>query len=494
CRYFLAGKHSEGFFTITVIKAFGIRIDNCRFPNLANDETSFEANAAYATFEPLIASNCSSQLKFFLCSVYFPMCTDKVPNAIGPCRPLCEHVRLRCIPLLEQIGFPWPLIMNCDNFPPENNQDSMCMKGPPTDEPDESDVKLPLLHINQCSQTKHVYMNRTGKCIPLCNSTQGRKLLQEDRDYATTALFVMSTICVVLTLLCILLYCPRRRCLDTLPEISLFFCTASFAVSSVVYLVSLHYQDQVTIPVSCMEYANKLVFVVTGLQHMPCTIAAILLYYFGTTGRLWWFILCCTWNKFTLKREQDTVNDTFLLHAHMFAWGAPLAIIIIALMAQSVHADPLSGLCLVGGGNRIIETIFVSLREIIMLLSSSIRQNLFQKCSIIWLTIKHLGSTATGDHSVALSGLLGSLYPITAAFLLLSSLQYLLTPTLTGWNSVMAIKLVADPLLGIISATGCLFQIIFKILHSSRSPNLSKQGYQAAIPQLHLQLSPPFLR
>ncbi|VDN88596.1 unnamed protein product, partial [Brugia pahangi] len=52
----------------------------------------------------------------------------------------------------------------------------------------------------------------------------------------------------------------------------------------------------------------------------------------------------------------------------MLAWGIPLGIVILALMAQSVRADPLSGICLVGGGNRIIEAVFVSLRELILLL------------------------------------------------------------------------------------------------------------------------------
>lgn len=41
---------------------------------------------------------------------------------------------------------------------------------------------------------------------------------------------------------------------------------------------------------------------------------------------------------------------------------------MLALIAQSVHADPLSGMCLVGGDSRIIEAVFVSLRELILLL------------------------------------------------------------------------------------------------------------------------------
>lgn len=115
-----------------------IRIDNCRglgynltgMPNLVGHELQQDAELQFQTFMPLIQYRCSSQLRFFLCSVYVPMCTEKVPQVIGPCRSLCENVKRRCETVLKEFGFYWPSALNCSLFPANNNQDQMCMKGP----------------------------------------------------------------------------------------------------------------------------------------------------------------------------------------------------------------------------------------------------------------------------------------------------------------------------------------------------------------------------
>lgn len=119
-----------------------IRIDVCRgigynvtsMPNFVGHELQSDAEVQLQTFMPLVQYGCSSQLLFFLCSVYSPMCTEKVPVMIGPCRPLCENVRSRCEPVLQELGFPWPVALNCSKFVPENTVDHMCMEGPPPDE------------------------------------------------------------------------------------------------------------------------------------------------------------------------------------------------------------------------------------------------------------------------------------------------------------------------------------------------------------------------
>lgn len=119
-----------------------IRIEMCRgigynvtsMPNFVDHELQQDAELQLQTFAPLIQYGCSTQLKFFLCSVYVPMCTEKVPDNIGPCRPLCESVQKNCSPVLQEFGFPWPPGLECSKFPSENNHEHMCMEGPREDD------------------------------------------------------------------------------------------------------------------------------------------------------------------------------------------------------------------------------------------------------------------------------------------------------------------------------------------------------------------------
>ena len=109
----------------------------CSYPNFVGHEFSQQSEAAVEldSFVPLIDAHKRNQahVKFFLCSVYQPMCTDKVDQVIGPCRPLCEQVQKIVEPTLVHFGFKWPATLNCSKFPAENNQATMCMVGPTED-------------------------------------------------------------------------------------------------------------------------------------------------------------------------------------------------------------------------------------------------------------------------------------------------------------------------------------------------------------------------
>lgn len=63
-------------------------------PNLLGHSTQDEAGLEVHQFYPLVRVRCSEDLRFFLCSVYLPVCTilDQAPP---PCRSLCERARLR---------------------------------------------------------------------------------------------------------------------------------------------------------------------------------------------------------------------------------------------------------------------------------------------------------------------------------------------------------------------------------------------------------------
>lgn len=86
---------------IRVELCMGLGYNMTGMPNLGGNDVQQEADYNLKSYMPLIQYGCSQQLKLFLCSVYVPMCTEKVANPIGPCRGLCESVRSRCYPVLQ---------------------------------------------------------------------------------------------------------------------------------------------------------------------------------------------------------------------------------------------------------------------------------------------------------------------------------------------------------------------------------------------------------
>jgi len=215
-----------------------IRIEMCRgigynetsMPNLVGHELQSDVEYTLQTFVPLIEYNCSSQLKLFLCAAYVPMCTPKAPvHSIGPCRSLCESVRIRCHPVLQGFGFPWPPALDCERFPRENNHETMCMEGPgethlpiqehelygqnmpmPMPIPGTTGIKLGSPLALDCSALgkSHLYvkLHRSGRCAPLCEAdilfTPSEKHLSEiwvsTWAYAALGLACVATLCLLL--------------------------------------------------------------------------------------------------------------------------------------------------------------------------------------------------------------------------------------------------------------------------------------------------------
>lgn len=81
-----------------------IAVDMCREngynftggPNFLQEEsyTQKDSMLQLDTFRPLIRSGCSKQLQAFLCTAYVPMCDPQVEQLIGPCRSVCENVKV----------------------------------------------------------------------------------------------------------------------------------------------------------------------------------------------------------------------------------------------------------------------------------------------------------------------------------------------------------------------------------------------------------------
>ncbi len=108
---------------ITIPMCKSLNYSMTRFPNRFQHENQKEAALEVHQFWPLIHVGCSSQLKFFLCSLYAPVCNDA---KLLPCRSVCKHARKGCIKIMKTYGFMWPEKLNCDLFP-EKKDNPLCL-------------------------------------------------------------------------------------------------------------------------------------------------------------------------------------------------------------------------------------------------------------------------------------------------------------------------------------------------------------------------------
>ncbi|CAL8277202.1 unnamed protein product [Lota lota] len=109
-------------------------------PNAFNHDTQDEAGLEVHQFWPLVEIKCSADLRFFLCSMYTPICLEDYKKPLPPCRSVCERAKAGCAPLMRQYGFPWPDRMRCDLLPELGNPDTLCM------DYNRSDATTPHVH------------------------------------------------------------------------------------------------------------------------------------------------------------------------------------------------------------------------------------------------------------------------------------------------------------------------------------------------------------
>ena len=97
-------------------------------PNMFNHDTQEEAALEIHQFWPLVENKCSPDLRYFLCSVYAPMCQPNSKEVVLPCRSICRRARKGCAPFMLQYGFSFPERMRCRNFPKDRG-DGLCHNG-----------------------------------------------------------------------------------------------------------------------------------------------------------------------------------------------------------------------------------------------------------------------------------------------------------------------------------------------------------------------------
>lgn len=112
---------------ITIPMCRGIGYNWTSMPNSLHHDTQEEAGLEVHQFWPLVKIECSPDMRFFLCSIYAPICIKDYPNSIPACKSVCLRAEAGCAPLMRKYGFAWPERMQCDKFPQFGDPQNLCM-------------------------------------------------------------------------------------------------------------------------------------------------------------------------------------------------------------------------------------------------------------------------------------------------------------------------------------------------------------------------------
>ncbi|XP_047481889.1 frizzled-9-like [Penaeus chinensis] len=335
-------------------------------PNLLGHFTQAEAAIHVHEFMPLVDINCSPHLRFFLCSLYSPMCTPVVRTVIPSCRALCLEVKSKCLPVLRTFNFSWPAALDCARLPtPENN--GLCMEVPnfsseATPPPSSrlpkapSSVNRPAHGTPAACPPRQTWVatRHGGSCTPKC----GHDVLfrREDKHFAEVWLLVWAGICFVSTLFTMLTFWldPARFRYPERPIICLSLCYLLYCLA---YLARLVVPAEV---LSCqMSPSGVSHLIVEGLQSSGCIVTFILQYYFGMASGIWWAVLTLTWFLSAGKKWSSEALQAYSSYFHAAAWGLPAVATIVILTLKQVDGDELVGLCYVGNVNKWAHMSFV---------------------------------------------------------------------------------------------------------------------------------------
>lgn len=318
------------------------------FPNLLHHQSQKDASEAILHYSVALKAKCSPDIKFFLCSVFFPLCTQ-MPYPLPPCKSLCLSVWKGCQGILQEFNFKWPDDLDCNKF--EDKQPCMHKnESLPTSSPnnwsDDSTSGYDLQgagrdHNFTCPDQFRVPWNyedslRVGQVTAKnCGLPCDNMFFSHDERRLSRMLVgswaIVCAISCLFTVLTFTLNTSRFR----YPERPIIFLSVCYLVVSVIYAIGFISDDQVACrpPFPAPEKRLQMVpTIVQGTKSAPCTIMFIGLYFFTMASSLWWVILALTWFLAAGLKWSHEAIEANSQYFHLAAWAIP-AIKTISILA-----------------------------------------------------------------------------------------------------------------------------------------------------------------
>ncbi|KAK5642325.1 hypothetical protein RI129_008492 [Pyrocoelia pectoralis] len=377
---------------ITIPMCRGIGYNQTRMPNELNHDNQEEAGLEVHQFWPLVEIKCSPDLRFFLCSMYAPICLKDYLKPLPPCQNLCKRARDGCEPLMQQYGFKWPERMECEQFPIYGaSQEVLCMdqnKNEATHKPSSSfktSTTRPK-HNKVCKNSKNCADPPGEKIKPPprgrdCNCTCQNPLVllentphfnksisvvgvencafpcketffkPDEKEFATVWITLWSSLCAASTLMTLTTFLIETERFKY-PERPIVFLSACYFLVSMGYLVRVGLgHKEVACDDQIIRYSS------TGTN--ACTLVFLLVYYFGMASSIWWVVLSFTWFLAAGLKWGNEAIANYSHYFHLSAWMIPTIQTVSVLLSGAVDGDPISGICYVGNMNMDNLRVFV---------------------------------------------------------------------------------------------------------------------------------------
>ncbi|KAJ2944110.1 hypothetical protein O0L34_g18075 [Tuta absoluta] len=361
---------------ITIPMCRGIGYNLTSFPNALDHDTQEEAGLEVHQYWPLVEIKCSADLKFFLCSVYTPICIEDYTKPLPACRSVCERARAGCAPLMQKYGFQWPERMACEKLPRMGDPDNLCMEE--TERAHEPEPPRPpprKIHKEKCKDPKNCESGPSAspgeaageECACACRPPmvsvralhnasatiggvagcampcRGAFFTREEKDFAAVWVALWSGLCAASTLMTLTTFLIDSQRFKY-PERPIVYLSVCYFMVALGYLTRLALGHE---EVACdgpllKTYANG---------PSACTLVFILVYFFGMASSIWWVVLSFAW---FLAAGLKWGNEAIAGHAqyyHLAAWLIPAAKTVAVLLAGAVDGDPVAGICYVGNSS-----------------------------------------------------------------------------------------------------------------------------------------------
>lgn len=377
---------------ITVPMCRNMEYNMTSMPNQFNHETQQEAAAEAHQFWALVEFNCAKELRFFLCSMYTPICLPNYAQPVRACRSVCMRARHGCEGYMKKFGFEWPEHMNCDLFPEYGSSGEVCMDPmdaqeqqartliinhnldtslPPVIDPIELSEEQPIINATSLCQPPFIQVNRlddlrsTGgvqNCIQPCKSVFFDQWEIEFTDYwilTWSCLCLFSSICTAFTFLI-----ERKR--FKYPEKPIVYLSICYFFVSVGYLLKYVVGREW---MTCESADNSVKYSTDGsLNSLPCVLSFVFVYYFGMASSVWWIVISLTWFLAAGLKWSSEAILKYKVYFHLFAWLLPFFQTVIVLSMSLIDADSLGGICYVGNLSTFNLRMFVLLPASVYLL------------------------------------------------------------------------------------------------------------------------------